>query len=233
MLRGRGLRQCLNGRVYQKFSSKQEPEVSSNQSQSGWNWKESSVFIITGACALLETTYKNKDAIVRDLTRHLSPSDIQHSSTTSVKLRELESKESYIHRPDLENKINSILHRENATPKYFVVYGPKGVGKSVLIAKCVDGKKGVVKVIIGSVFQKSDILQVLSTKLMGEGSPAVNEEDLHGADACLPQLLNQIHLDLHRDQSLFILQAVSRSHLECRQIDISILYISTYQYIYI
>ena len=58
------------------------------------------------------------------------------------------------------------------------MYGPKGVGKSVVISKCVDGMKGVVKVIISSVFQKSDILQVLSTELMGEGSSAVNEKKM-------------------------------------------------------
>jgi hypothetical protein len=87
MLR-RGLRQCLNVRVYRKFSSKQVPEVSSNQSQSGWNWKEFGIgSVFTGACALLGTTYiemrGNKEAILHDATQHLSPGDIQHSSTTS------------------------------------------------------------------------------------------------------------------------------------------------------
>jgi hypothetical protein len=130
------------------------PEDSSNQSQSGWNWKQFG--IVTGLYALLGTTYikkrGNKEAIWHDISRHLSPSDIQHSSTTSLLIRELKRNKYYIHRPDLESKINSILHRQNATKQYYVVYGPKGVGKSVFIAKCVDGKKGVVKVIIGSVF---------------------------------------------------------------------------------
>jgi AAA+ ATPase superfamily predicted ATPase len=80
----------------------------------------------------------------------------------------LERNKYYNHRADLENKIASILHRQKATKEYFVVYGPKGVGKSVLVDKCVDGKKGVVKVTISSVFQKSDILKVLSTELLGE-----------------------------------------------------------------
>jgi hypothetical protein len=131
---------------------------------------------------LLGTSYiqikENNDEIVLDITRHLLPSDIQHSSTTSVKVRELERNNFYIHRPDLEKKFTSILHRGKAIDKYFVVYGPKGVGKSVLISKCVDGKKGVMKVIISSVFQKSDILKVLSTKLLGEGSPAITEKKM-------------------------------------------------------
>jgi hypothetical protein len=161
------------------------------------------LFAILG-WGLLGATYldikSNTKEISKDTRSILSPSDIQHSSTTSVKLRELESKKLYIHRPDLESKINYILRRENATDKYYVVYGPKGVGKSVLIDKCVDGKKGVVKVIIGSVFQKSDILKVLSTKLLGAGSPAVNEEEmvdvLYDAkvDGRLPTLVFEVEL---------------------------------------
>ena len=54
------------------------------------------------------------------------------------------------------------------------MYGPKAVGKSILISKCVDGKKGVVNVLISSVFS---VLLVLSTK-KGRGSPAVDKETM-------------------------------------------------------
>lgn len=60
--------------------------------------------------------------------------------------------------------------------KYFDVYGPKGVGKSVLVNRCVYGMKGVVKVMVSSVFQKRDILQVLTTKLVERGSRAITED---------------------------------------------------------
>jgi hypothetical protein len=110
--------------------------------------------------------------------RYLLPSGIKHSSTSSAKIRQLERNNFYIHRPHLENKITSIVNRQIPTDKYFVVYGPKGVGKSVLVDKCVDGKKGVVKVIISSVFEKRDILQALSTKILGARSPAVTEEEM-------------------------------------------------------
>ena len=78
------------------------------------------------------------------------------------------------------------------------MYGPKGVGKSVAISKCVDGMEGVVKVIISSGFQKSDILQVLSTELMGKECSAVNEmkmvDVLYNAkvDGRLPTLIFEI-----------------------------------------
>lgn len=153
------------------------------------------------AAGMLGTTYiekKNNAEIVRDITRHLSPSDIQHSSTFSMEVCDLEKSNSYIHRPALEDKITSILHRETPSKQYFVVYGPKGVGKSVLVAKCVDGKKGVVKVLISSVFEKSGILQVLSTKLMGEGSKAVSQEEMVNAlmnakvEGRLPTLIFEI-----------------------------------------
>ena len=79
-----------------------------------------------------------------------------------------------------------------------MVYGPKGVGKSILVSKCVDGKKGVVKVIISSVFKKSDILQVLSTKLKGEAAPVITEEQMLDVlykskiDGRLPTLIFEI-----------------------------------------
>ena len=151
---------------------------------------------------LLGVTYlnikKNGGEMVKDARRILLPSDIQHSSTTSVEIRNLERSECYIHRPDLERKITSIINRKKSIKQYYVVYGPKGVGKSVLVDKCADGMKGVVKVIISSAFQKRDMLQVLSTELMGAGAPAVNEKEMVDAlcnakvDGRLPTLIFEI-----------------------------------------
>lgn len=78
----------------------------------------------------------------------LAPSDIQHSSTTSLKLTMLHQKKTYISRPSLEHKITSIVNKQEPTDMYVVVYGPKGVGKSVLVDKCVHDKKGVVKLCV-------------------------------------------------------------------------------------
>jgi GTPase SAR1 family protein len=135
----------------------------------------------------------NGGEMFKDARGILSPSDIQHSSTTSVEVRILEANNLYIHRPDLEKKIESIVNMRQTIKKYFVVYGPKGVGKSVLIDKCVDGKKGVVKVIVSS-----DILRVLSNEISGERAPTYNEEQMIDAlyrakvDGRLPTLIFEI-----------------------------------------
>ena len=116
----------------------------------------------------------------------------------------------YIHRPDLESKITSIVNREEPTKKYVVLYGPKGVGKSLLVDKCVDGKKGVVKVIISSVFLKSGILQALSSKILGKGSPAVTEEEMLDVlnyakvDGRLPTLIFEIEQGKSDEQTACI-----------------------------
>jgi GTPase SAR1 family protein len=145
--------------------------------------------------------------IKEDVTRQLMPSDIQHSSTSSEEVHDLERKKHYIHRVDLENKIASILHRQKPTKEYFVLYGPKGVGKSVLVGKFVDGKKGVVKVIISSLSEKSDILQALSTKILGKGSPTVTEEEMVDAlynakvDGRLPTLVFEVERGQGKEQT--------------------------------
>jgi hypothetical protein len=200
MLRS-GLRRCLNAIIVRKCNS--NPNQPVGISLRGSRWSDIGVgSFLTLLIALLGNTYidskKNMDAMERDVKRFLTPSDIQHSSTNSIEVCELVRNKSYIHRPALEEKITSILYRETPSKKYFVVYGPKGVGKSVLIDKCVEGKKGVVKVLISSVFEKRGILQVLSTKLVGEGAKAVNEEEMVNilgnakVDGRLPTLIFEI-----------------------------------------
>ena len=180
-----GLRRCLKRVDSRRFISKGDPSDKKSQSGSDSNWKEYAVGGLVGALltsTLLGQTYiekrDNLDAMKKGLHRLLLPSDIQNSSTTSIQVQKLLNNKEYIDRPDLEKEITTIVNKQTATEQYYVVYGPKGVGKSVLISKCSDGIKGVVKVIISSVFEKSDILQELSTELLGEGSPVVTEKKM-------------------------------------------------------
>jgi hypothetical protein len=206
MLRS-GLRRCLNAIIVRKCNSNSNLQVGYSRSQSGSSWSGKSIgfgSLLTLAAALLGKTYidgkQNMDAIERGAKRFLSPSDIQHSSTTSLKLAMLQQNDTYVSRPTLESAITSIVNRQEANAKYFVVYGPKGVGKSVLIDKCVQGQKGVVKVLIGSVFDKRGILQVLSTDILGKRVAAVNEGDMVNildnakVDGILPTLIFEIEL---------------------------------------
>jgi predicted RND superfamily exporter protein len=89
-------------------------------------------------CGLFGATYlnikSNTKEILKDDRSILSPSDIQHSFTTSVKLRDLVKNKFYIHRNDLENKITSILHKEKPSKKYYVVYGLVSLFSSISVS---------------------------------------------------------------------------------------------------
>jgi hypothetical protein len=146
-------------------------ETSQSKPPRSYNFKN-----VTGsAVALLAMGYigvtyidqkQNIGELISDVRKMFLPKAIQHSYSSSIKILTLEESGHYITRPFLEAKINSILNREKATDQYFVVYGPKGVGKSVLVSKCVKDKKGAAKIIISSVFQKKDILQLLWDKVL-------------------------------------------------------------------
>jgi hypothetical protein len=76
---------------------------------------------------------------------------------------------SFVKRPLLENLVNRIL---KATPDgtYTVVYGAKGVGKSMLLDNMVSGQRGVVKLIVTSVKNKDEIVALLLLELLGENA---------------------------------------------------------------
>jgi len=111
----------------------------------------------------------------------VSPDDIRYSSVAPGRAQELEDENEYVHRPELEKQITSIINRKKADDHYFILYGSKGCGKSILAEKCIVGKKGVVSVMIGSVFDESTILQKISTEIKGKNAPAVREEELVAA----------------------------------------------------
>jgi GTPase SAR1 family protein len=116
-----------------------------------------------------------------DVKRVVSPDDIKNRSEKPSRIQELEDANKYVPRPDLENSIMSILNRTEADDTYAVLYGPKGCGKSLLVEKCINNRQGVVSVLVSSVFEKSAILQVLTSKIMGKGAPAATEEELQSA----------------------------------------------------
>ena len=121
---------------------------------------------------------KSYEAISKDVKKVLSPDDIKRKSETCKKVKTLEEEGKYVSRTDLEEQITSILERSKPNDKYYVIYGPKGCGKSILMEKSIMDKKGVVKVLISSAFDKSTILKVMSEKINGKSSPVVTEEEL-------------------------------------------------------
>ena len=122
----------------------------------------------------------HKDTLI--LRNGVSPDDIKNSSMPPGRvLQELEEAKEYVHRTDLEEQITSILNRKKADDRYFILYGSKGCGKSTLVEKCITEKKGVVSVLVSSVFDKESILQKMSTKILGMNAPTVTEEELVAA----------------------------------------------------
>ena len=122
---------------------------------------------------------QQKDALI--LMNMISPDDIKHSCVPPGRAQELEDQHHYVHRTELEQQINSILKREKADDTYFILYGSKGCGKSIVVDKCIVGKKGVVSVLISSVFDKSAILQTMTEEIKGKKASAVTEKELVAA----------------------------------------------------
>ena len=79
----------------------------------------------------------------------------------------------YVNRPELESQV---VKAETSVPLgcYWVIYGPKGVGKTELIDHVSIGNKGVVKVFVTSADSKDDIMSALSKKLLGTDSVRVD-----------------------------------------------------------
>jgi hypothetical protein len=123
----------------------------------------------------------------------MSPGDIKNSSVPPGRVQELEQAKEYVHRTDLEEQITSILN---------VLYGSKGCGKCTLVEKCITGKKGVVSVLVSSVFDKERILQKMTTKIMGKDAPAVTEEELVAAlrDAKVDGRLATVVFEIERGE---------------------------------
>jgi hypothetical protein len=124
---------------------------------------------------------ENAIEFVKDLKRVVSPDDIKNRSEKPFRIQKLEQANKYIRRPDLEETMMSILDRKEADDTYVVLYGSKGCGKSLLVEKCIMNRKGVVSVLVSSVFQKSAILQVMTSEIMGTGARAATEKELVAA----------------------------------------------------
>lgn len=75
----------------------------------------------------------------------------------------------FITRPKIEEKIsNALTYEYLKSDSYTIVYGPKGIGKTELVDHTAIGKKGVVKVKVSSPNTRSDVIQAITEKLLGE-----------------------------------------------------------------
>jgi 5-bromo-4-chloroindolyl phosphate hydrolysis protein len=81
----------------------------------------------------------------------------------------------HVQRKDVETKISLALCD---IEKYYIVYGPKGAGKSEIVHHVALEKEAVIKVDVTSAQTKEDIIKILCRKLVGSDMTAVDLDDL-------------------------------------------------------
>jgi hypothetical protein len=68
----------------------------------------------------------------------------------------------FVERPDLLNEISEILNRKNANGKYFILFGAKGVGKSTIVERAINKRKGIIKIQITTTFCRNEVMLELA-----------------------------------------------------------------------
>ena len=123
---------------------------------------------VTLICAVI-LQYITSDPIgfITRSQRNLKRSDIlastlQTSTVSSIELNRLIKDGEFVSRDYLEPQIKYILSRTKPIGKYFIVYGAKGEGKSMILDYSVKGHTGVAKIFVTSANTKDDIIKSLA-----------------------------------------------------------------------
>jgi hypothetical protein len=134
--------------------------------------REYSSYLITGFFTSLFggiVLYINSDpaAFIRRSKNTLKRSDylastLQTSTVSSIELNRLIRDGKFVSRDDLEAQIKYILSRTKPIGKYYIFYGAKGEGKSLILDYSVKGHAGVAKIIVTSANTKDDIIKSLA-----------------------------------------------------------------------
>ena len=139
-----------------------------NQQQSGNDqyflpkpWQQFGAFLVLAGGVLI--VYE-KSAPVALYMQYTLQRFLKGNVVSTTALDELLSKQKFCTRSVHENEISSILKRTEADGHYFIVYGAKGVGKSVLVDHAVKGRSGVVKEKVTSADTKKAIVMSLAKK---------------------------------------------------------------------
>ena len=123
----------------------------------GWKIFGAAVAIVAGCL----TVYVQSKPVVRDIQSYL-PSFLERSVVSTIALDDLLGDDRFTPRLGKQNEIRSILERTKANGKYFVVYGAKGAGKSLLVDQATKDHSGVIKLMVTSITTKDDIVKSLA-----------------------------------------------------------------------
>jgi len=123
----------------------------------GWKIFGAAVAIAAGCLSV----YVQSKPVVRDIQSYL-PSFLERSVVSTIALDILLGYDKFTPRLAKQNQIRSILERTEANGKYFVVYGAKGAGKSLLVDQSTKDHSGVIKLMVTSITTKDDIVKSLA-----------------------------------------------------------------------
>jgi len=123
----------------------------------GWKIFGAAVAIAAGCLSV----YVQSKPVVRDIQSYL-PSFLERSVVSTIALDILLGYDKFTPRLAKQNQIRSILERTEANGKYFVVYGAKGAGKSLLVDQSTKDHSGVIKLMVTSITTKDDIVNSLA-----------------------------------------------------------------------
>ena len=112
----------------------------------GWKIFGAAVAIAAGCLSV----YVQSKPVVRDIQSYL-PSFLERSVVSTIALDILLGYDEFTPRLVKQNEISSILERTEANGKYFVVYGAKGAGKSLLVDQSTKDHSGVIKLMLTSI----------------------------------------------------------------------------------
>jgi hypothetical protein len=149
------------------------------------------------------TAYPQFKEATKDAMK-LLPGKIERSKVTKS------ASKNYVERPGLVSLIKRVL---NAAPigGYWVVYGPKGVGKSEAVDHTAINQRGVVKLLVTSANSKDDIIRDLTEKLLGTASADFDVEMLISAiekSKVVPTIIFDVERGGSPDQATIALNEV-------------------------
>jgi hypothetical protein len=178
-------------RPLRRFSSTPEPNQSFLSKKAPWIISAFSIGV-----AVISTYPQFKEA-TKD-AMNLLPAAIDQAKVTKS------ASKNYVERPGLV----SLIQRALTTAPYggyWVVYGPKGVGKSEAVDHTAINQPGVVKLLVTSANSKDDIIRDLTEKLLGTASAGLNVEKLISAiEKCkvVPTIIFDVERGGSPDQAL-------------------------------
>jgi len=120
--------------------------------------------------------YDQSKPVVRD-KQSLLPSFLEQSVVSTIALDAVVEYKFVSPRLVKEKDISSILERTIADGRYFVVYGAKGAGKSLLVDHATKGHSGIIKEKVTSITTKGDIVKSLANQcgIANEITPVIDD----------------------------------------------------------